>query len=233
MEKIVRLTLCLLFATIQTLSLTVSAHIPNIPPSLDANGLTKAASITSINSVNRIMGQTISSGFITSIGTAANNKEMAALDIEKGNVVLSPDKDIRVGIDSANIYLKAGATIFVMKSAQNTIIYDLYQTNSKQVIVFINKGAFSMQPGQMLVLSKQNANNFESLENTCHLIDYRKAAELPLNESEIKGFSAQFSILSAIRKIEPLQRLLASNDKTDRVFLSKILKMAATLENIN
>lgn len=220
----------------QTFFPAAFANVVNTP-SFKTDGLMNAAIHPVAFTYAKKATHSISGGYINSVDLVSlpggGRLENTYFNIEQGNALLNLDKDIRINTHAASICIKAGATVFLMESAMGTVVYDLAQTNSKQVSVIVDNDVMTMTPGQMLVLTKQNTHKFEDLEADCHSINYRRALEINLPNSEIKGFAAQFSILSAIRKIEPLQKLTISTDKHDQLFLDRLLRLAVVMGEVN
>ena len=152
------------------------------------------------------------------------------IDLDSGNILLTPDKDIVVNTHEGKIYIKAGATVFIAKSGNNVVVYDLMQTSPKQVSVAVKKHNLILEPGRMLVLTGHNIQDFEKLEDGCHCVAYRNAKPVLLNgNGSINAFLADFSIASAMVTIQPLQRLTVSNNKQDKLSVEKLVKAAVIL----
>ncbi len=151
------------------------------------------------------------------------------LNIEKGGVLLSPDKDIVVGTHQGSIHISSGATAFVIQSENDVIIYDLRQSAPKQVTIVVGKEMLTLHPGHMMVLTKQSVDDFEEIDTQCHMISYRGAQQVSLKQNEVKAFIAEFSIASAIVTIDPLNRLIRSTNQQDKTVLAKIVKGAVML----
>ena len=133
--------------------------------------------------------------------------------LEEGNVLLTPDKNITVGTSEGKILLGKGASVFVMVSGDDLVLYDLLQTEPQQVVVtvVINKQKIVMQPQRMLVLTRKAMPNFENLAVNCHQVACRNPQQLNLRSNEVKAYIADFSLTSALMTIEPLKRLTISN----------------------
>lgn len=145
------------------------------------------------------------------------------VDLAYGNVLLSPDKDITVGTHAGNIHIDAGATVFVMETNSGLIIYDLAQPQTKEVALIINKYKLLMQPGRMLATAAESTKSIEISNPDLSAIPYKNMKQLDLGNIPEKVFVADFSILSAMFTIEPLKRLVISNNAQDRVVLQKLL----------
>lgn len=148
-------------------------------------------------------------------------------NLDSGNILISPEKDLVIGTEEGLVSIGSGATIFVMESSTDMIIYDLYQTKPRQVSVQVSNHTLVMEPGCMLVVTKEKTRNFEDLNADCHSVNYRRVK--PINLPEINAFVANFSILSALTRIQPLKELFDSKDKQDQLLLHRLLKSAALL----
>jgi hypothetical protein len=153
------------------------------------------------------------------------------IDLQGGNILLNPEKDLIVATQSGKIHVGAGAVVFIIDSIENTVIYDLLQTKPKQVIVTVNKHSLLMEPGRMFVLTRQHFSDFEQLPIDCHRVNYRNAQVLKLNNSSepVKVVAADFSITSAMLVIEPLKRITVSGNREDKLTMDKMLKGAVVL----
>ena len=189
---------------------------------INAADKTTGDSIVSITTTQPMLRCTgaIQNGFI-----APNN----CINLDSGNILISPDRDIAISTDKGTVSIASGATIFLMSSTKGMIIYDLQQTKPKQVSVVVNKHRLVMEPGRMLVLTRQKARSFEELEANCHRVSYRKPEEIELQGDDMTAFAAGFSISSALMKIMPLKQLINSSEKRDRILLDKLIKSAVIL----
>lgn len=156
------------------------------------------------------------------------------MSLKSGNFLFTPDKPMVIGSRQGNISIGAGATVFIMQTTDSLVLYYLRQgeTKVKQVSVAVNKHKLTMEPGYMLVLTKQNTNNFDKLEADCHQICHHNAKRFDWQDEPVKAFIANFSIVSALATIEPLNRLLVSNNKQDRLALQRLVKDSAILGDL-
>jgi hypothetical protein len=221
-KRLILLLSCLIFTEIQTLSLTASAQLPNVQ-SFNNN----RAAITAATSLTIPTGDSPPSAN-KPLSTARTSNYFS---LEKGNLLLSPETNICVGVHEATICIAAGAALFVMESGQDIVVYDLYQKKQKQVSIVIGSNKIFMEPGRMVVLTKQNTDSFENLEANCHSISYRRPQQVNLHNSDMTAFVADFSILSALANVKPLKRLAISEDRRDKLVLERILRGALILAN--
>jgi len=213
MKRLITLISCLILTGLQAPSANASPQICYLSSFSSNNVMPAAIAPTPTGTTS----QTINGSYISSIAmadtSASTQSTNNSFSIERGNLLLSPNADLVIGLNNASLYLKTGATVFLMVSERDLVLYDLSQTATKQVSILVDKNMLVLHPGQMLVLTRQNAQSFEALEARCHSIPYRLAQRIELPNSETKAFVAQFSILSAMAKIQPLRRLIASTDK--------------------
>jgi hypothetical protein len=148
-------------------------------------------------------------------------------NVDVGNIVFSPKEDILVGTHEAPIRIASGATVFVMENGHDVAIFDLDQNGPKQVSVQFDKQKFTLEPGRMLLLSRQSTKDFDHVVGEFKAIGYRNPKGYDING--IKVFEAEFSIPSVFTKVRPLKDLLTSGDKADQLSLQRIMKTAVIL----
>lgn len=154
--------------------------------------------------------------------------------LEKGNLLFSPDNDIVVGTRDGDVYIGAGASVLVMDSGHEVAIavYDLYQDSPDKVSVYCGEKELVLDRGRVLLLTRQITDNFDELQGTCSNIDYGKAIPVSIDDS-VKGFMANFSILSAVKSVGPLKSMLDSDDKRDQLAIANILKGSVVVGDLN
>ena len=150
-------------------------------------------------------------------------------NIDVGNVIFSPKQDIVVGTHEAPIYIASGATVFVMENGHDVAIFDLNQNKPREVSVVLGNKRFTLEPGHMLVLSRQSTRKFDELAGEFKAIGYRNTKGYDINN--IKAFVGEFSIPSAFTKVVPLKDMLTSNDQADQSTLQRIIKSAVILND--
>ncbi len=157
------------------------------------------------------------------------NSADSYLDLQSGNVLLTPEKILEVATNKAKISVAAGATVFITVSTNNVVVYDLLQTKPKQVSITLDKHKLLIEPGQMLVITVQNISDFEKLDATSHCVTHRKITPCTLSNQTVNAFLAEFSMASAMTTIQPLQRLTVSNHREDQLVLEKLIKVSVLL----
>ena len=165
------------------------------------------------------------------IGTDSHKNYVS---LKSGNILFTPDTAMIIGTPEAKISIGAGATVFIMQSADSLVLYYLRQSQRKpnQLSILADKHKLIMQAGHMLVLTRQNTNDFEQLTANCHHVRYANTKMLDWPNESVKAFVADFSIVSALAIIKPLNRLLVSNNKQDRLALQQLVKDSAILGDL-
>ncbi len=154
------------------------------------------------------------------------------IDLESGNVLLNQEQDIVVSTREGKLYIGSKTTVFVCECGNTVVVFDLVQSKPNQIFVVVGKDRLTMKPGQMLVLTKDNINDFEKLEVTCQAVVHRNARPLNLDNGVVNAFIANFSIPSALVMIQPLNRLIISKSKEDKLLLERLMKSAALLGDL-
>ena len=157
-------------------------------------------------------------------GVSVSNESRAnALMLKSGNILTSPDRDILIVTNNSRISVKAGATVFIMTSGENVVVYDLGQTKPQQVYVDVNKQRMMMEPGRMLAITNQNVQQLQNLPVNCHAVAYSQPQTVDVND-KVKVFAANFSVASAFSTIRPLKGLTTSPYKQDQITLARLWK---------
>ncbi len=160
------------------------------------------------------------------------DSENGCIHLIAGNILLNQDKDMAVCFEQGKICIGANSMVFVMRSEEGLVLYDLYQAKPKQVFVMVNNQKLFVEPSQMLVLTSQSTDDFEKLGLNCHCVDYCNGAALHLPNSQLQAYSAQFSIVSAMVSIRPLKSLVCSHNQQDKSALDKLIKGAIILQDM-
>jgi hypothetical protein len=159
-----------------------------------------------------------------------SNTQKNFFNLDKGNVVFNPSKDIVVQTHEGEVYIAAGSSVFVMENGHDVVFYNLHDGKHNAVTIISAKKKLTLEPGRMLVLSRQDTRDFEKITAGFHGIGYRNIKEVDL-DSSIKAFYGDFSIPSALTLVVPLKKMFASSDPADRTVVDRILKTSVMLTN--
>lgn len=153
-----------------------------------------------------------------------NNSVGNCINLEQGNILLIPDRTMVIDTNLGKISIAPQAQLFLSKTENELVIYDLLQTKPGQITVTVNHKKIVLTPASMLVLTGEQSQDFEHLKINCHAVAYSNAKEMPFNGSQIKAFMANFSVVSAMTSIGPLVRLTQSNNRQDKLALDRLAK---------
>lgn len=159
--------------------------------------------------------------------TIGSNTTDNYLNLIEGNVLLNPEKDLVVDVEVAKIYVGAGATVFIAKTSNCVVLYDLLQSNVKPTFILVGKKKLTTEPGRMITLVKEHASGFEKIKYCpCKSVAYRNVERIDIHSDEVNAFMADFSILSALVTIQPLKRMTISRYEEDKMALEMFMKNA-------
>ncbi|HIN63788.1 MAG TPA: hypothetical protein EYM95_04045 [Candidatus Obscuribacterales bacterium] len=162
------------------------------------------------------------------IQVATNTKDNF-FNLNKGNVIFAPSRDMVVGTHEGNVHIPAGAIAFIMENGNDVAIFDFHQTNTKSIRVVSGGKLITLDPGRMVLLSREKTDNFEEIAHHCRCIGYRHAKTEQLNDS-IRAFAMDFSIPSALNAVMPFKQMLASSVPQEKKVIEKLMMDAVLLQ---
>lgn len=118
--------------------------------------------------------------------------------------------------------------MFIMENGNDVDIYDLHQSKLDAVKVVSGKKLIALNPGRLLVLSRQQTRDFDKVSGQMRCIGYRNAREEDIND-DIKAFAMDFSIPSALTMVIPLQRMMTADSGSAQKAIDKVLRDSALL----
>ncbi|HIA54971.1 MAG TPA: hypothetical protein EYN91_23295 [Candidatus Melainabacteria bacterium] len=134
-----------------------------------------------------------------------------------------------VGTHEGNVHIPAGAIAFIMENGNDVAIFDFHQTNTKSIRVVSGGKLITLDPGRMVLLSREKTDNFEEIAHHCRCIGYRHAKTEQLNDS-IRAFAMDFSIPSALNAVMPFKQMLASSVPQEKKVIEKLMMDAVLLQ---
>jgi len=158
----------------------------------------------------------------------AKASENGYLDLDRGNIIFAPDKDIVVSLNEGTVHIPAGAVVAVMENGADSAILDLHQSGPSGVKIVSENKLLSLHPGKMIVLSRSKSDSFEDIEHECKQIGYMNPKTKQLS-NDVRAFGMYFSIPSAIKKLQPLRNMVSSRDRQDQKTMQKLLMNAVLL----
>lgn len=161
------------------------------------------------------------------------NKDAASncLVLERGNLLLAPDKDLNIQLKNAVIHLSAGSVLLVMDSGMNVAIFDLHDKKHGDVSICTDNKSIALRPGLEALLSSDQHPDFD-YDNPGAEIGFRKVRTENLDDKLTVSVS-EFSIRSALKKIQPLKELLTSSDAQEQLLARQLLRNAVSLRDLD
>jgi hypothetical protein len=167
-----------------------------------------------------------------SLEIAADASRDNFIVLERGNVVFRPrNRDIVVKVQEGLIFIGEGCDVLVIETGNDVAVYNLHDTYKGAVRVVAGRREVVLSPGMQLVLTRNKDARFEDV-NPGTQIAYRNARSEDMGEG-IKAFAADFSIPSAMTRVQPLRRILASKKSKDRQVAYQMLKNAVVLATLS
>lgn len=147
--------------------------------------------------------------------------------LDKGNIVFHPDKPITVHVGGATIKIAAGALVHIIRTGSDTVICDMHDSHSGDVDVSAGSKRVLLAPGQQLVISNNNSDDFAAI-NPNHQVAYRNTTKLDLGNG-MTGYLSDISLVSALKANASIQKFAASSNPKERRLLAHMMKNAAII----
>lgn len=144
------------------------------------------------------------------------------------NIILSPDHNLTVNTNLADVQLDAGAAVMMLQTDSELAIFALHDDHSGAVKVTVDGQAIEVPVGRQLVLSKDHQNAFDNLNPSA--IGYRNLSNGKLGA--LKAFMSEFSLPTALSTTASIRQMLKSADKEERDLARKLMKTAAAMAMI-
>ncbi|MDX2107000.1 MAG: hypothetical protein SFY67_11410 [Candidatus Melainabacteria bacterium] len=159
----------------------------------------------------------------------ASNSNGNFINIDKGNVVFAPNQDIVVGTHEGNVHIPKGAVVLIMETGADVAIANLHQNNTNDVKIVSGGKLVSLCPGRALLLSRVDTDDFNDVAHPFQTIGFRKPDVKKLNDS-ITAFKMEFSIPSAMSKVQPIRQMMKSKDPQDKRIVKNLLMNSIMLQ---
>lgn len=129
------------------------------------------------------------------------------------------------------MHIDKGSEIFIVETGHDVAIYNLADVHSGGVQVLVGKRLVKMRPGQQMVLTRKQTEDFDKI-NPGKGIGYRNPYLRDLGDGT-RAFVADFSIPSAISALPPLRQMLKSQNVGDRAATARLLKNAVIMSDLS
>ena len=209
----------------------------------------------SINRETTVATVAPSSGLSTQLSSPATNESRFASAVQA--VVVSDDKSVNNWLKNATnactsattindpgrylivatqpttinskfgqVHIAKGAVAFIVSTDDDLNILNLAEDHAHSVVLESNNDTKRLLVGQQLLLSTHDAKTFAEI-NQLGQISWRNAVMQNING--YRAFLAEFSVVSAIQQLQPLQDILQRDDQQSKRFINNLLKIAVLI----
>nr|UXE44337.1 hypothetical protein Hi04_10k_c2089_00065 [uncultured bacterium] len=204
---------------------------PPAPPLADANQLmcpTCGASFGGLSPIgfvedaNKQRAELRKEGWIT----AQPSKRLGgAIPFYKGAGLFAGDRPTKVATRNALVEVSPGAAALLLAIGPSLAVYNLHDNHSNDLRVHTKSGVITLNPGQMINISSVDG----PFEKVCpgRGISYRH--ERAMKVGKLNGYTADFSISSAMANVPPLQAMCKSKLPHQRKLVDEMLKDEAVV----
>ncbi len=213
---------------------SLASKLPSVSP-VALSQVIVATQVDTDNFDASLVSALTSQGALIGGQTAGNYMEL-----EKGNMLFTPQHDITVKIVEGYVFIAGGSQVLIMETGIDqtgfdptrgeSAVYDLHDLYKGAVRVVAGKKEIVLTPGKQVVLTKKLDAKFEDV-NPGLKIAYRNVRSEEVGGG-IKAFAAEFSIPSAMTRVDPLRRYLASKQGKNRAVANQLLKNAVLMANM-
>ena len=158
-----------------------------------------------------------------------NFEGSGALKLISGNLLLAPEADITVHTDFGSVFVAKGAVVFLMRTTDSLCVFNLSDSHTGEVSVVSGNQSIDPNMGNLVLLTRTQMG-FDAL-NPAKLIGYRGVQKHSL-EGGVTAYTAEFSLVSALSQVSPLNHLVYSSNPSARRLAQELLRNAAILAQL-
>lgn len=162
------------------------------------------------------------------IGDGTGNR---FFNLDCGKVLFAPTQDIVVQTHEAQVFIAAGAHVWVVETGHDVAIFDLGDRRNGSVKVVNEKRQLELLPGKGVILTRNMTSSFDKINPTKD-IAYRNLQSFSFGEN-VKAHAVDISILTAMSNVAALRKIKNSDNPAERHHAAVIMKNAAILTLIS
>ena len=147
------------------------------------------------------------------------------INLEKGNLLISPLGDIEIGTSQGKVSIEAGSVAFVMETGNSLAVFALFESVTGDISIDTAGKKTALRTGEMLLLSKNVDGEFKDI-NPMSDIPTRDSRKHSVNDDTV-AHTAEFSIPVAMSKMALKSSLMQSKSVDGRKIVNQLIKMAA------
>lgn len=150
--------------------------------------------------------------------------------LRSGSILFAPDRVVAVETAFGDLYIAKGSVVLVVASSESVGVYNLHDSHTGAVYMRLADKRLTLTPGTHILLTDRSVSEFEEV-NAFGGIGHRRI-ETHDHGTDIREFSSEFSIPSALNSLGRLRAMQVSSDARDVRILRKVLKTAAVLNQM-
>ena len=147
--------------------------------------------------------------------------------LSHGSVVFAPQIDTHVQTPFGVVSIKAHSLVLVLASCDSLGVYDLDDNCKGAVKVAVGGKELTLRPGRSAIVTHAHISSLEQI-NPAQLFGYRGVMSHALSEKH-KGFTCEFSLPQAIKCVQPLKQMMASDHPKARQLANHLLKTTSIM----
>jgi len=155
-------------------------------------------------------------------------RQSADSPVSNGRLIIATEDGV-VNTQFGDLFIKNGAVVYLMETADGATIYNLHDDHEGSVN-FVAAGKSMNIPIGAFVMSTNSDAGFDNL-NPAKSLAIRGLTQSPLGDGKIMH-AGEFSLASALTNIEPLAELRHSDAPNERKIIAHIMQDAAILMTI-
>ncbi len=148
-----------------------------------------------------------------------------------GSVVLAPRVSTIVETPLGRVFVAPKSLVLIMAFRSGLAVYDLHDLHSGAVRLMTPERNICLHPGFSVLVSSENVGGFEQI-NPAQLFGYRNIRTASSGQGR-QMFTAEFSIMQALRTVQPVKQLIAGRNHRAQGLASEMLRTACILEQMN
>jgi hypothetical protein len=154
---------------------------------------------------------------------------LAGKHLSLTNVLLAPkNHDASALAGNVKVRVSKGSAAFIVNSGHEVCVMSLHDGRTGDVSILTGSQRINLRAGEEVIISDDSTSDFHQA-NPVPAVAVRKQSEQQLADGS-KLFTSEFSLLSAMSKLDTLQSLKHSAKANDRILYGKMMKNATVLQ---
>jgi hypothetical protein len=163
-------------------------------------------------------------------GLAGYISKSNAHKLGQGAVLFFPSQDTVVKTKTASVKIAGGSVVLVMGLHEGVAVYDLHDRQKGAVEISSAENTISLYPGRFALVSAAPGKDFAEL-NPAQAIGYRDLEKHSLAPG-LLAYSGDFCLQHAMQAVEPLKKVMLSQNRLCKLFAHHLLKTAAIISQL-